>query len=158
MSHEQKDCMSKHDAEACVLSCIDFRLVDATVTELEQTPANPFDYTAIPGASLYVIRPEFPDWKTTYLQTLQVARDLHNINGMVIVQHENCGAFSGAYPYLIDPITGRIPVKIEKKLAIKYLKRARDLTQKLHEDLYFKGYWIGLDGKLELVVFSEALV
>ncbi|MHB1909790.1 MAG: carbonic anhydrase [Nitrososphaerales archaeon] len=155
----QKDLMGKHHAEACTLSCIDFRLVDATVSQLERGTTAPFDYTALPGASLYVVNNEvFPNWSSTYLQTVQVAVDLHHIKGLVMVQHEDCGAFRGFYNYLVDPKTGKIPYRTEKKLAIETMEKAAKLVQKLHPDLYFRGYWIKLDGSLQLVLSYPAKI
>ena len=158
-TNQQKDLMVKHKAEACALSCIDFRLVDATVTELEGTSNNPFDYTAIPGASLFFNYADFfPDYSSSFLQTVQIARNLHDVDGIAIVQHQDCGAFRVVYPYEVDPKTGKIPPKREKELAIKNLKAAFKHLQKIHPDLYCKGYWLELSGKLRLVIEKKALV
>ena len=154
---EQVDLMNKNTAEACALACIDFRLVDKTVNQLEQGSSAPFDYTAMPGASLFVIHPGNPDWKTTYLQTLQTSRNLHSIKGVVVVNHENCGAYRLIYPYLIGP-DGKIPLPIQKKLAIENMKETKALIRQIHPDIYFRGYFIYLDGTLELVVKGRAMV
>jgi len=142
----------KHTAEALALSCIDYRLVDATVTQLEAGSSAPFDYMALAGASLYVNRPERPEWRTTFFQTSYLASELHKIKGIVVVQHQDCGAFRVAYPELVNPETGHIPIKIEKKLAIENLKALKRVLEVTKDDLYFRGYFIYLDGKLEQVV------
>jgi carbonic anhydrase len=154
--HEQH--VNKHEAESLVLSCIDYRLVDATVTELERGYNAPFDYTTLAGASLYVNRPERTEWRNTYLQTVLLARDLHNIKGIVCVQHEECGAFVGVYPYLIDPKTGKIPLNVEIEYAAANMKALRDLMREIHPDLYFRGYFLSLNGTLKLMVKGKPVV
>ncbi len=103
----------------------------------------------MPGASLFVIHPGNPDWKTTYLQTLQISRDFHSIMKTV--------DYRLTYPYLIGP-DGRIPLPIQKKLAIENMKETKALIRQLHPDLYFRGYFIYLDGTLELLVKGRAIV
>lgn len=155
---KQCDHIGHNDAEALALSCIDFRLVDTTVSQLEQGCNAPFDYTALPGASLYVIRPERPNWKSTFLQTLQIARDIHHIQGCVIVNHADCGMFRATFPYLIDPKTGKIPYEVEKQLVKDIQKRTKLLIRELHPDLYFRGYWINLNGEMELLTAGRPII
>lgn len=142
-----------HEAEAMALSCIDWRLIDATIEDLEKGAANPFDYTALPGASLFVVNPsDHPEFKKTYYDIAAIAIDLHNIKGFVVVEHYDCGAYKIAYPEYVDPITHKIPKKIEKKLHKKNVLKLKKRLAELYPNHWFEGYIIALDHKITRLV------
>jgi hypothetical protein len=99
------DQITKHDAKAIVLCCMDFRLRDNMGCQLNlKGYRNDYDEVIAAGASLgyngllsYNQDPSVP-W-TTYLdQHISLAYDLHEISQIIIIDHEECGAYAKQYP------------------------------------------------------------
>lgn len=81
-------------ARALMLSCMDYRLVDDLVhfMEAHQLHDN-YDHVVLAGASLGVVHDAFADWHETFWQHLQVAKDLHGITEVIVIDHRDCGAY-----------------------------------------------------------------
>ena len=92
-----------YNAKACVLSCIDFRLRDNIVCHLDLLGyKDNYDETCAAGASLGYngfldYNGENEIW-TTYIDNhISIAYDLHSISQIIIIEHQQCGAYGHQY-------------------------------------------------------------
>ncbi len=81
-------------AEALVLSCMDYRLVDDVVRYLDgRGLTDDYDHVILAGASAGAVHPAFADWHQTWWQHMQAAIDLHAIQRVIVIDHRDCGAY-----------------------------------------------------------------
>lgn len=127
-----------------VISCIDLRLTDELLKFLHfDNLANRYDHFALAGTSVTAgaTREEhkglfkekvlsqyknFAHWKECLHEHIKIAIDLHGIEDVYIVEHEDCGAYK---TFLND---GHFPsreeeVQCHKKFAIALSKEIRSL-------------------------------
>lgn len=105
-----KDGVIKHEANALVLTCMDYRYVEATVNFLYgRNDANDFNYFVLAGASLGYnesktkayssVTNEFvsPTWYQAYEDHIKLSVLLHNITEIVVIDHMDCGYYKAIY-------------------------------------------------------------
>lgn len=83
-----------HECEAVVLTCIDFRFWKETVefVELELGIKN-FDFPSLPGSAKAINECAEND---VSISCIDVPCGLHHAKKIVIVNHEDCGAYGGS--------------------------------------------------------------
>jgi carbonic anhydrase len=83
-----------HTCEAVVLTCIDFRFWKETVefVELELGIRN-FDFPSLPGSAKAINESNGEDLA---MSCISVPCDLHHVQKIVIVNHQDCGAYGGS--------------------------------------------------------------
>lgn len=87
------DLESSAAVEALVLTCIDFRLTGAICNYLESRGlAGNYDHLSIAGAALGVTASDDPAWAKTFWDHLAMAREMHNIQRVIVIDHRDCGA------------------------------------------------------------------
>jgi carbonic anhydrase len=81
-------------AEALLLSCIDYRLPGKIARYMEGRglDAN-YDHMILAGASLGVTNTVFPHWGQSFRDHLDLAIKLHNIKRVIILDHRECGSY-----------------------------------------------------------------
>ncbi|MEA5572320.1 carbonic anhydrase [Calothrix sp. UHCC 0171] len=126
-----------HRAKALVLSCIDFRFLTAERFFLgKKNLGGEYDWTALAGASLAVTGFPHPSDAEAFWDQLDISSRLHQINKVIIIDHQDCGA----YATMIDPNLSQDP-KRELEMHTDYLNRAyksiRDRYPHLEVELYF---------------------
>ncbi|KKR79204.1 MAG: hypothetical protein UU22_C0002G0031 [Parcubacteria group bacterium GW2011_GWA2_40_8] len=84
-----------HTCEALVLMCIDFRFRESVQENLKAKGIKSYDIMAFPGASLGLSSDSNPAQKPL-LNAITISKNLHNIQRVVIVDHEDCGAYGGS--------------------------------------------------------------
>lgn len=120
--------MSIHKADTLIVSCIDFRFQKYIRKWLDKDFENKtFDYVGFAGAS--------KDLKTIMMQ-LDISVRLHHIKHVVLIHHEDCGAY------------GKLGTKTRH---IKDLRKAKTVINALYPDLEIGFYYLHLDGKFELI-------
>lgn len=128
------------------LSCIDYRLFDATVEFLkENCCVDAFDHTILAGASLGFNQHKFHHWKPTFLEHVDLAIKLHHIKKITVIDHEDCGAYHKFYPDTKDDYD------LERKYHIKNINKCIKHMKKIYPDLIFSGYLLHLDGSAEQI-------
>ena len=83
-----------HSCQTVVLSCIDFRFWREAVEfcdELLETKN--YDFPSLPGAAKAINESQKDDIS---LQCISVPFELHDANRIVIINHEDCGAYGGS--------------------------------------------------------------
>lgn len=98
------DARAAGQIDALCIMCIDYRLVDRGVSYFDGYvgPGN-FDIVALAGASLAGVSPRvFVPTGPGFWQQMNVARDLHTISRVIVLDHMECGAywaeFNGGQP------------------------------------------------------------
>ncbi len=80
-------------AEALLLSCMDYRLVDDIVHYMDgRGMTNKYDHIILAGASLGAVSKSL-GWAQTFWKHLDVAINLHHIHKVIILDHKDCGAY-----------------------------------------------------------------
>ncbi|HTH15061.1 MAG TPA: carbonic anhydrase, partial [Magnetospirillum sp.] len=78
-------------AEALLLSCMDYRLVDDIVRYMDgRHMTNQYDHVVLAGASLGAVSEKL-NWGRTFWDHLDVAMELHHIKKVIILDHKDCG-------------------------------------------------------------------
>ena len=128
------------------LSCIDYRLFDATIELLKHDCCvSKFDHTILAGASLGYNQSDYPNWSSTLLDHIDLAIELHKIKKIVVIDHEDCGAYKLFYPCL------KCHSSHERCLHIKNIKKFIKNMKKIYPQLHYSGYLLALDGSFEKV-------
>ena len=100
------------------LSCIDYRLFDATIELLRKDcQVDGFDHTILAGASLGYNQHDYKTWQRTWLDHVDLALKLHNIKVILVIDHQDCGFYKAIYKNAKDC------EKCERALHIKNIKK-----------------------------------
>ncbi|MGE5297919.1 MAG: carbonic anhydrase [Acidobacteriaceae bacterium] len=84
-----------HNAQAIVVSCIDFRFRKALQKFFEeQLNIYSVDHKADAGGAKMIVE-EGPvrDW---ILKNIEISVELHHVNQIILINHEDCGAYGGS--------------------------------------------------------------
>lgn len=85
--------------EAMLLMCIDPRFVHPTNVYMDEQRGlvNRYSQFALAGAAAGVVAPHWESWHNTFWDNLAASTELHGINGVIAVDHRDCGAVRIAY-------------------------------------------------------------
>lgn len=120
--------MSIHTCDALIVSCIDFRFQKYIQKWLAKNLKNKdYDYIGYAGGT--------KDLKTIMNQ-LDISVRLHKINQVVLIHHEDCGAYGK---------------ESTPQRHTQDLLKAKKQVQKLHPQLQVNPYYVLLNGKFEKV-------
>jgi len=130
-------------AQAIVLTCMDYRFVASTVELFNKTGLkDDYNKFSLAGASLGYNQTAFPEWSATFDKHVGLAKDLHDINEIVVMDHMDCGAYRILYD---NPSMSR---KEEYDLHVKNLKQFKGLMQQKYPSLKVSAKLIDLDGSV----------
>lgn len=136
------------DVEALALTCMDYRLADAIAPFLaRQSLAHNYDQVALAGASLAGVSPKFPSSNAAVWDHVAIAKQLHHIKKLVVIDHRDCGAYKVAFGK--DFAAARDAETAQHKTVM--LQFQAMLKQK-HPDLGSEFYLMALDGTAERIV------
>ncbi len=131
------------NVEALLLSCMDYRLVDDIVRYMDgRGMTNNYDHVVLAGASLGAITDKEPAWGETFWKHVEVAKALHHVKKVIVLDHRDCGAYKVFLGQDLkdDPpketavhgeVLGRLGAKIREKhpdLEVELLLMALDGT------------------------------
>lgn len=79
--------------EAMVLSCMDPRFQKPVHQHLKNKKlTGKFSAFTIAGGSIGVTNNKFKKWHSTFWENLETSINLHKINKLIVINHEDCGA------------------------------------------------------------------
>ena len=79
--------------EAMVLSCMDPRFQPKVFNYLKKKKlTGKYSSFTIAGAGIGVTSKKFKKWQSTFFDNLATSLKLHNINKLIVITHEDCGA------------------------------------------------------------------
>jgi hypothetical protein len=135
---------TEHTAKALVLSCIDFRFIESERYFLSlQHLGNQYDWTALAGASLALTGFPHAAEAETFWDQLALSRQLHQIEKVIILDHQDCGAYANK----IDPALSQDRER-EQQVHAEYLSRAYWEIQKRYPDLTVELYFVMLNAEI----------
>lgn len=106
-----------HHCEAVVLSCIDFRFWKETVEFVEnELGIKNFDFPSLPGSAKSIN--ESNDERFVF-GCISVPVELHHAEKIVIINHQDCGAYGGSAKFGGDN-------EAEQKFHEEELKKAKE--------------------------------
>ena len=134
-----------HQTEALVLSCMDHRLVD-DVTRYMNTRGmrSKYDQITLAGASIGVLTDEKSSWSKTFWEHVELARELHGIKKIIVIDHRDCAACKA----FVTPTCGQDPAA-ELKLHTIMLNRLADEVRTREPGLKVELFLMNLDGSVE---------
>lgn len=136
-----------HTAEALLLSCMDYRLVDDITKYMDgRGMTNQYDHVVLAGASLGAITGDFKDWNKTFWEHLKIASDLHHIKKVILLDHRDCGA----YKVILKADFAKDPA-LETRVHGKYLRDLAAEVRKRYPQLQTETLIMNLDGTVETV-------
>jgi carbonic anhydrase len=132
-------------AEALLLSCIDYRLVNDTHNFMDGLGmTDKYDHLVIAGASVGVLHEGFAAWHETFWTHLEVAIALHGIHKVIVLDHRDCGAYKIAHgaEHAADPAA-------EFTLHTEQMNKLAAMVKERRPELEFEGFLMALDGSVE---------
>ena len=120
--------MDDKKAQALIATCIDFRFQEEIDAWIDKN-FKPDTYDRVSMAGCVIDLEDI-------LEQVKVARDLHHIEKVVLINHEDCGAYGEE--------------GTPKKHA-EDLKAAKEKINALYSDLEVETYYLHLDGEFEII-------
>jgi carbonic anhydrase len=133
---------------ALAITCIDYRLVDDTVAFFDGMKLkDDYDQVSLAGAALAAVSAKFPSSNAAFWDHIAIAKQLHSIKRVIVVDHRDCGAFKVAFgkAYKSD----RAGETAQHKTVMQEVKAK---MARLHPDLRSEFYLMGIDGKAERII------
>lgn len=114
-----------HSCEAVILSCIDFRFWKETVEFVSQELGiKNFDFPSLPGSAKAINEGKKNDLA---FSCISVPVELHHAQKIVIINHEDCGAYGGSAKFNGDE-------KSEQEFHEQELKKAKEKILEKYSD------------------------
>jgi carbonic anhydrase len=137
---------NEHRAKALVLTCIDFRFVSLEQSFLtSQHLDQAYDWVALAGASLALTGFPHPAEAEAFWDQLALSKQLHDISKVIILDHQDCGAYASVYQQQISNLIS------EQNLHTQYLTQAYEQIQQRYPDLDVELYFAKLTGEVSLI-------
>lgn len=122
-------------AEYLVVSCIDYRLPKRILNYLESRGlSGNYNHINIPGASLCCVASERKTWRQTLEDTINISIKLHGISKVLLLHHEDCGAFNLHFG---APETLEADINLHKDKLVLSLKELRSCFPNLRFETAF---------------------
>ncbi len=133
---------------ALAITCIDYRLVDDVVRFFDAKKlTEDYDQVSLAGASLAAVSDKFPSSNAAFWDHVGIAKQLHHIKKVIVVDHRDCGAYKVAFG---KDFKGEGAAESAQHKAVMQQVKAR--LAKTHPDLASEFYLMALDGKAERIV------
>jgi carbonic anhydrase len=132
--------------EAMVLSCIDPRFPEKTLNYMKDRGLlGKYSQFIIAGAAIGVVAPAFKDWQKAFWDNLAASIQLHHINGVIAIDHRDCGAAKIAYgdAKVANP---QVETETHRAALMEFRKQVAERQPKLS----IQTALMGLDGKVEI--------
>ncbi|HUO93231.1 MAG TPA: carbonic anhydrase [Rhizomicrobium sp.] len=130
------------EVDALALTCIDYRLVEAGVRFVNGLGlTKDFDQVALAGASLAAVSDKFPSSNKAFWDHVDIARSLHHVKRLIVVDHRDCGAYKVAFGPDFAP---KPPEEDAQHKTVMEKLKAQLATK--HPELTSEYYLLALDG------------
>jgi carbonic anhydrase len=130
------------------ITCIDYRLVEDGVHFFhDKHLTKDYDQVSLAGASLAAVSDKFPSSNAAFWNHIDIAKTLHHIKKVIVVDHRDCGAYKVAFgkDYKADAVG-------ETEQHKHVMEQVKTKLAKTHPELEAEFYLMSLDGKAERVV------
>ena len=106
-----------------------------------------YDQVSLAGASLAVVSSKFPSSNAAFWDHVGIAKQLHHIKKLIVVDHRDCGAYKVAFG---TAFKGEGAAETTQHKSVMQQVKAK--LAKTHPDLTCEFYLMALDGKAERIV------
>lgn len=131
--------------DTLLLTCMDYRLMARVAEYMDgrKLKAN-YDHIVLAGASLGALNEKKPAWGAAFWDEVQIARDLHHVKRLIVMDHRDCGAYNA---FLNLDLAG--DAKRETEVHSQYLVKLKEMAKQRYPDLEVELLIMDLDGKVE---------
>ncbi|MGC2857575.1 carbonic anhydrase [Novispirillum sp. DQ9] len=134
-------------AEALLLSCMDYRLIDDIVRYMDgRGLRDRYDHVILAGASLGALQDRNVAWGQTFWDHVDVALRLHHIGRVIVMDHRDCGAYAA----FLGPDHAR-NADSEFQAHATRMRALREMILARHPALAVELLFMALDGTVETV-------
>lgn len=120
-----------HNCKALILHCIDFRLGRALKEYLEKNELlGDCDILSVAGGVRGLTYPEEPSDRTFIFRQINISMRLHKIQGIVLINHTDCGAYGGGEKFAF--------ADEERKFHLQELREARAIILEKYPRIIIK--------------------
>ena len=112
---------SRHQAEAVLVTCVDFRFHQPTVEFVKNNLAGSFDLLTTPGATKNLVEAN-QSAKEIIRVIKEVSLPLHQIKKIILMNHWDCGGYGGSRSFS--------SIQKEEEKYQEDLKKARGVLKK----------------------------
>ena len=138
---------NQHQAEAILITCIDFRFHQVTVNYIrEDLGIKEFDLLTIPGVAKNLAQDNQPG-KEIIRIIKEVSLPLHRIKKIVVMNHWDCGGYGGSSNFSSE-------TDEEKRYKKDLVKAKQILNSKFPELEVIIGYSKVIDDGLEFIMIE----
>lgn len=134
--------MASGHADAILLSCMDFRLIDDLAILLNQMQYHDaYDHVILAGAALGAVHPQFEAWHQVFWDHVGLAVTLHGVREILVIDHRDCGAAKLALgeAAIADPVA---EMAAHTAVFTQFTTAAHDRFP----ELQVRGFLMNLDG------------
>jgi len=133
-----------NQAQALVISCIDFRFLRAEYSFLNnKNLTDKYDLTALAGASLALTGFPHKSDAQAFWDQLDISYKLHHIHKVIIIDHQDCGGY--AQDALIE---GGLEQEEDIKKHKIFINKLREIVKLKYPDKILKFLYFALDGEV----------
>ncbi len=133
--------------KALVLSCIDYRVLEAERYFLSlQNLGNLYDLTALAGSSLALSGVPHQSDAMAFWDQLDISYRLHHIKKVIVLDHQDCAAFA----YKINPQLSDDP-QLELQTHQESMSRAYWAIRDKYPDLNIELYFVSLNAEVKSI-------
>jgi hypothetical protein len=133
---------------ALAITCIDYRLVDDAVRFFDgKHLTNDYDQVSLAGASLAGVSDKFPSSNAAFWDHIGIAKQLHHIKEVIVLDHRDCGAFKVAFG---NDYQGQGAAETAQHKTVMEQVKAKLATT--NPDLTAQFYLMALDGTADRVL------
>jgi len=133
---------------ALAITCIDYRLVDDAVKFFHGMKlTNDYDQVSLAGAALAAVSAKFPSSNAAFWDHIAIAKQLHSIKKVIVVDHRDCGAYKVAFG---KDYKGEGAAELAQHKSV--MAEVQTKLRKLHPELASEFYLMAVDGKTERVI------
>lgn len=133
---------------ALAVTCIDYRLVDDAVRFFDHKHmTNDYDQVSLAGAALAAVSDKFPSSNAAFWNHIDIAKTLHHIKKVIVVDHRDCGAYKVAFG---QDYQGQGAGETAQHKSV--MEQVKAKLAETHPELENEFWLMALDGKAERVI------
>ena len=130
--------------KAMVLSCMDPRFQPKVFNYLKKRGLiGQYSAFTIAGAAVGITHIKFKKWHNTFLDNLLTSIQLHKINKLIVINHQDCGAAK-----IVNSKKG-FNKDIEEEIHKNSFKKLKKILKKKFPKLYYEFYFMTLKGSVK---------
>ncbi len=131
-----------HHCPALVIACLDFRFIRPIQDWLKELGLREnHDFLTVAGASKQIAQPDKEAYQEFILKQIDISVNLHQINQLFLINHEDCGAYGGQAAFK--------SAAAEKQKHVEDLNAAEQYLRAKYPHLQIVKVYAYLNGQLE---------